>query len=176
MRLFMIFPVLLSVLCLAVPAQDAGMERERDEALFKEQALFDLKKKALQEEMDRFETEKQAWQQKKEAELLLRNLEDAGAPDLDRESRKRMVMSNILSGAFRDFLKEEGRTDGTVRQVLIQLQADDNGRVKTVIFQRSEVPYETETKIKNIVRKLDLSPLEEDANNLTWRFPLLLKK
>ncbi|MFH0919735.1 MAG: hypothetical protein V1913_05185 [Fibrobacterota bacterium] len=170
-----LLPVLLLTVVPALWAQPPALQ-EREEVIAKEQALLDLKKRALQEEIDRFEKERGEWKRKQETEILLRNTEGLDADDLDPEARKQMALCDALSKTFAGFLAAEGRASQEARQVVILFQTDADGTVVSVTFQRSEVPLETEEKIRKLLEGLDLSALGPGAANLTHRFPLLLKK
>ncbi len=158
---------LFALLALPAPCQTT-------EDIQKERALLDVKKKLLDQEIDRFKSERREWELRKETESTIRSAAGLTEADLDAEARKKNVINKVIAGGFAGFLEKFGRTGSRCRVVMVTITIAADGDIENAKIEDPAPAKEISEKILKIARSLDFSALTPASGPVTHTFPLLI--
>jgi hypothetical protein len=168
--------VLAAALFLTTPAAEQKAPSGETETSAKERAILEIERRALDEEIRKFEAERTLWEQQKKARQMVRGREDLGVTDLSGEWAIRNTVNRIISESFAEFLEERGREGSGAMILLVSISLDDGGKVTDAAITQGTPDEGTRKDILKICRRMDFSPLKGRlGNGYSRTFPLLLK-
>lgn len=168
--------LLAAALSVTVHAAERKALPGETETTAKERAILEIERRALDEEIRKFEAERTLWEQQKKARRMVRETKDLGVSDLDKEWAVRNAVNRIISESFSEFLEERGREGSSAVIVVVSITVDAEGRVIEAAVTQGAPDEGTRKEILKICRKMDFSSIKEGLEGGYSRaFPLLLR-
>ncbi|OGS33362.1 MAG: hypothetical protein A2293_08805 [Elusimicrobia bacterium RIFOXYB2_FULL_49_7] len=164
--LIVFFPLILS----GQSARNIQLEQ-----IEKERAVLEMERKALDEEISRLAQDKNAWEQRKRAEEMLRQRETLDDSNVGREWRIKNTINRVLSDGLSDFLHDNGCRGTVSKIILLSITIHPNGKVIQSSIVKSDTDNKTAEKALALCRKLDFSGIKELGEPYRHLFPLRVK-